>query len=77
MMSMAEPTFYRALGDSLPIELNAYQWVGGASDVNFLNVMANYSTSKMTPRGAKFILDGSINGYTALLTEPYWVPQAN
>jgi predicted amidohydrolase YtcJ len=76
-MSMADPTFYKAIGDQMPMEISAYQWIGGGSSVNFLKVMANYSTSKVTPRGAKFILDGSINAYTARLTQPYWVPQAN
>jgi len=39
--------------------------------------VANYSTSKVKIRGAKFIIDGSINAFTAYLTKPYWVPAAN
>lgn len=30
----------------------------------------------MKVRGVKFILDGSIQGYTGYLTQPYWVPKA-
>jgi hypothetical protein len=67
-LSLVEPTTYKALGASFPFEVNAYQWIGGSSSTNFLNVMANYSTPTVTMRGAKFILDGSINGFTALLT---------
>ena len=31
----------------------------------------------MKVRGVKFILDGSIQGYTGYLTKPYWVPKEN
>lgn len=36
--------------------------------------MDQYKTARFNIRGGKFILDGSIQGYTALLTNPYWVP---
>ncbi len=38
--------------------------------------MANYSNHRFTPRGGKFWLDGSIQGYTGLLSEPYFVPES-
>lgn len=74
--SMAEPTVFKNLGDSLPIDINSYYWISSADRTNFYNVMANYSTTRVKHRGAKFLLDGSIQAYTALLGNPYWVPKA-
>jgi predicted amidohydrolase YtcJ len=36
--------------------------------------MDGYNTARFKIRGGKYVLDGSIQGYTALLTKPYWVP---
>jgi predicted amidohydrolase YtcJ len=74
--SMAEPTVFKALGDSLPIDINSYFWISSADRTNLYNVMENYSTNRVKHRGAKFLLDGSIQAYTALLGSPYWVPKA-
>lgn len=35
------------------------------------------STERFRVKGVKIIMDGSIQAYTALLNEPYWVPQKN
>jgi hypothetical protein len=75
-MSEADPKVYFGLGDSLPIEVNGYFWITGPSLTTFQRVIASYNTTKFRTRGAKFVLDGSIQGYTGLLTQPYWVPQS-
>ena len=66
---------YKNLGAQIPIDINAYFLIASPKLKNFYEVMANYSTPRFRPRGAKFILDGSIQMYTALLTNPYWVPK--
>jgi predicted amidohydrolase YtcJ len=42
---------------------------------NFYYARKHYSTSKFKVNGVKFVFDGSIQAYTALLTAPYWVPE--
>ncbi len=75
--SMAEPTVFKRLGDSFPIDVNTYVWITSPDLTSFNNIIANYSTARVKHRGAKFLLDGSIQAYTALLSKPYWVPKAN
>ena len=75
--SKAEAAVFQKLGDEFPFELNSYFWVSTTDLSDFYDVVANYSTSKAKVRGAKFVHDGSINTYTALNTEPYWVPFEN
>ena len=37
--------------------------------------MQNYTTTRFKPKGAKFVIDGSLQMYTAYLSKPYWVPK--
>jgi predicted amidohydrolase YtcJ len=74
VLSRMEPSVYQKMGDSFPLDVNGYYLITSPNLTVFQDIMANYSTNRFTPRGGKFWLDGSIQGYTGLLTEPYWVP---
>jgi predicted amidohydrolase YtcJ len=76
LMSEVEPMVYHSLGDSFPLEVNGYFWVSGPNLTTFQKVLASYNTTRFKTRGVKFLLDGSIQGYTGLLTQPFWVPQS-
>jgi predicted amidohydrolase YtcJ len=68
VLSKMEPTVYQKLGDSLPIDVNGYYLIKSPDLAAFEDILTNYSTSRFRPTGGKFWLDGSIQGYTALLT---------
>lgn len=74
--SPLNPSVYHSFGDSFPIDLNGYYWITGPNLTNFYNAVNNFNTSRYKTRGAKFIIDGSLQGYTGFLTQPYWVPQS-
>jgi predicted amidohydrolase YtcJ len=73
--SLIEPIVYHSLGDSLPIDVRGYFYVTSA-DLSIFEAAKEYQTSRFKVAGTKIILDGSIQGYTALLSRPYWVPQS-
>ena len=64
------------MGEIFPIDINGYTYVNKDDHSMFYDIVASYGTSWMKVRGVKFILDGSIQGYTGYLTQPYWVPKA-
>ena len=64
------------MGEIFPIDINGYTYVNKDDLSMFYDIVASYGTSWMKVRGVKFILDGSIQGYTGYLTQPYWVPKA-
>ena len=64
------------VSSSLKIDLNGYYLISTPSIKSLNEFMNNYSTNKFKPRGAKFVIDGSIQTYTAYLSNPYWVPKA-
>ena len=76
MVSEGTAATYTQLGADLPIDVNGYYLVLTPDLTAYQRVMATYNTNNYKTRGAKFIADGSIQGYTALLTQPYWVPQS-
>lgn len=76
MMSEMEATVYKRLGDSFPLDVNGYYWISSPNLTTFQKIIATYNTTRFKTRGGKFLLDGSIQGYTALLSKPYWVPQS-
>jgi predicted amidohydrolase YtcJ len=76
LRSEAQAIKYHSLGDNFPLDINAYYWVTGTNLTTFQRIVASYNTTRFRTRGAKFILDGSIQAFTALLTQPYWVPQS-
>ena len=43
----------------------------------YYDAVKNKATARNRIKGVKFILDGSIQAYTALLTKPYWVRPEN
>ena len=59
------------------IDINGYHMITTPRLKNLEKFMKNYETPRFKPRGAKFVIDGSIQTYTAYLSKPYWVPQAN
>jgi predicted amidohydrolase YtcJ len=67
---------YHQLGDELPIDINAYTFLFTPDLTQFHKILKDYPTRRVKVKGGKFILDGSIQGFTALLSKPYWVPQA-
>ena len=73
--TMAEPTEFRSLGNDFPIDVNGYSYVSSKDLSKFYDTVKNYGTSWMKVKGVKFIIDGSIQAYTGLLTQPYWVPK--
>ena len=76
--SMDEPEVFKGLGDVFPIDLNGYTFLPNNADLTkFHETVKNYGTAWMKVRGVKFILDGSIQAYTGLLSRPYWVPKEN
>ena len=75
-MSPLRPAVYQSFGDSFPIDINGYYWISGPNLTNFYNVVKTYNTTRYKTRGVKFIIDGSIQGYTAYTSQPYWVPQS-
>lgn len=54
--------------------MNAYYLIS-KPNLTDLDKALPFNTDSFTIRGAKFLMDGSIQGYTALLTQPYWVPK--
>lgn len=73
-MSPLRPAVYHSFGDTFPIDINGYYWISGPNLTSFYDIVNNYNTTRYKTRGVKFIIDGSIQGYTAFLTQPYWVP---
>jgi predicted amidohydrolase YtcJ len=43
----------------------------------YYDAVKNKATDRNRIKGVKFVLDGSIQAYTALLTKPYWVRPEN
>ena len=60
---------------NLKIDVNGYWLVSSPSLKGLTNFMQNYTTQRFKPKGAKFVIDGSIQMYTAYLSNPYWVPK--
>ena len=59
---------------SLPIDVVAYLTYKGLDDATLDEVAANWrDMGRFRVGGVKLVLDGSIQGYTAYLTEPYHV----
>lgn len=73
LSSLIEPIVYHSLGNSFPIDINGYFWITSAN-LSTYQTAQTYATSRFRIAGTKFIFDGSIQAYTALLTQPYWVP---
>ena len=63
------------ISDSLKIDVNGYYLISNPNLKSLNNFMQNYSSSRFKPKGAKFVIDGSIQTYTAYLSKPYWVPK--
>ena len=76
LSSLIEPLVYHSLGDSFPMDVRGYFWITSANLSTF-QTSKNYQTNRFKVAGTKLILDGSIQAYTAQLTSPYWVPQAD
>lgn len=68
-------TTYKNVSDRLKIDVNGYYLVSSPSLKGLVNFMENGTTSRFRPRGAKFVVDGSLQTYTAYLSKPYWVPK--
>lgn len=77
LLNEMEAKVYNKLGDDFPLDVNAYFWINPESPglATFQRVIATYNTTRFKTRGGKFLLDGSLQGYTGLLTQPYWVPK--
>jgi len=71
--SLIEPIVYKSLGDNFPLDVNGYYWITSPNLTNF-QIAKTYATKRFKVAGTKFILDGSIQARTALLSNPYWVP---
>jgi len=76
LYSLIEPIVYHSLGDNFPIDVRGYFRITSANVTDF-QTSKNYQTNRFKVAGTKLVLDGSIQGYTALLSSPYWVPQAD
>ena len=44
-------------------------------DLSVYHEAKKYETERYKVGGVKFVLDGSLQLYTGLLTKPYWVPK--
>ena len=55
--------------------MNGYYLISSPNLKNLNIFMQNYTTARFKPRGAKFVIDGSLQTYTAYLSKPYWVPK--
>jgi hypothetical protein len=74
--NLIEPIVYNSFGDNFPMDVRGYSWIN-SSDMTTLEASKKYETKRFRVAGVKLIFDGSIQGYTALLSSPYWVPQAD
>ena len=75
--TLAAAKKYKDLGNKLSIDVNGYHLIASPRLKSLKRFMTEYSTGHFKPRGAKFVVDGSIQTYTAELSKPYWVPKAN
>lgn len=55
--------------------MNGYYLISSPNLKSLNTFMQNYTTARFKPRGAKFVIDGSLQTYTAYLSKPYWVPK--
>ena len=69
---------FQAQGSAFPIDVNAHYWFSSnaTSLITDYNNAKSKDTARVKLRGAKFLTDGSIQGYTGWLSQPYWVPQS-
>jgi predicted amidohydrolase YtcJ len=54
--------------------VNSYVWTKQGLD-GYYSTLGILSSTKYKVKGVKVVLDGSIQGYTALMTKPYWVTE--
>jgi predicted amidohydrolase YtcJ len=71
-----EAKVYSNLGAALPVDVNGYYLIASADLTVYNRIVSTYNTTRYRTRGVKFIMDGSIQGYTAYLTQPYYVPSS-
>jgi len=63
-----------AADGKLPIDIVAYPLYKGVSDLEMTRIVADKtSTARFRRGGVKLTVDGSIQGYTAFLSKPYYV----
>jgi predicted amidohydrolase YtcJ len=76
LATLSEARKYKELGPALKIDINGYFLVTNPSLKALYKFMSSYGGGpRFKARGAKVVVDGSIQMYTASLGEPYWVPK--
>lgn len=70
---------YGAQGNSFPFDVNTFFWYSSNAASLYTSYASalTYQNNRHKLRGVKIMMDGSIQCYTGLLSQPYWVSQAN